>query len=400
MRLRTYESFWLLKNGLLYTYPLLQQNIKTDYIVIGGGITGALISDVLIENGYRVVVIDHRDIGQGSTAATTCMLQYEIDEMLVDLAAMIGEEAAARCYQAGIVAITDMQKLVSRKKIDCDFELKKSLYIAHNKKAAVKLHKEFLLRKKHRLGVKWLSSEQVLKQYGLVSHGGILSATAGSADAYKLAHELIKQNTQQGLQVFDQTCIKKITEEKNGATVHTAEGHTLRAKKIIFCTGYESTYMLKEKIARLFNTYACVSETAAIIPRRLQNTLVWDTSDPYIYLRTTGDGRLLIGGEDSDKLSQTNQQNIKEKKSDHLIKKINKLIPGINFIEDFSWGGVFGSTKDGLPYIGVSPEYKHGYFVLGFGGNGITFSMQARNLLMDYIHNQPNELANYYRFGR
>lgn len=400
MRLRTYESFWLLKNGLLYTYPLLQKNIKTDYIVVGGGITGALISDILIEHNYKVTLIDHRDIGQGSTAATTCMLQYEIDEMLIDLSKMIGEVAAATCYQAGIQAIADMQQLITRKKIDCDFETKKSLYLAHTKKSADKLYKEYVLRKKHRLGVKWLTATQVTKQYGLLSHGGILSNAAASADAYKLAHELIKQNTTKGLQVFDQTCIKKTTEQKNGVTVYTTDGYTLQAKKIIYCTGYESTAMLKEKVARLFNTYACVSEPNAQIPRKLHDTLVWDTNDPYLYLRTTGDGRLLVGGEDTDQLSQADQQVVKEKKSDKLIKKITGLIPGIHFVEDFSWGGVFGSTKDGLPYIGVSPEYKHAYFVLGFGGNGITFSMQARQLLIDHLLNKPNELSAYYCFGR
>lgn len=400
MRLRTYESFWLLKNGLLYTYPVLQQNIKTDYIVVGGGLTGALISDVLIEHGFNVTLVDRRDISNGSTAATTCMLQYEIDEMLVDLSKMIGEKAAAKCYQAGIQAITDLEKLVTKKKIDCDFKLKKSLYIAHTKKSSVKLEKEFLARKKHKLGVKWLTQEQILRQYGLLSHGGILSDTAGSADAYKLSHELIKQNVSKGLQVYDQTSIKKITEQKNGATVFTDDGYTIQGKKIIFCTGFESTSLLKEKVAKLFNTYACVSEPNAQIPKKLHDILVWDTNDPYLYLRTTGDGRLLIGGEDSDKLSQTNQQSVKEKKSDKLIKKVTGLIPGINFIEDFSWGGVFGSTKDGLPYIGVSPEYKHGYFVLGFGGNGITFSMQARKILIDHLQDKPNELAEYYRFGR
>lgn len=400
MRLRTYESFWLLKNGLLYNYPLLQKNIQTDFVVVGGGITGALISDVLLENKYKVTLIDKRDIGQGSTSATTCMLQYEIDSMLTDLSKMIGEPAAALCYQAGIQAISDLQKLVTSKKIACDFELKKSLYIAHSKTKAVKLHKEFLLRHQYKLGVRWLSPEQIVKQYGLLSHGGILSQTAASADAYKLAHELIKQNTQKGLQVFDQTCIKKITEQKNGATIYTTDDYTLRAKKIIFCTGYESTGMIKEKIAQLFNTYACVSEPNAQIPQKLHDTLVWDTNNPYLYLRTTGDGRLLIGGEDTDKLSQSNQQVVKEKKSDRLIRKITGLIPGIQFIEDFSWGGVFGATRDGLPYIGTSPEYKHGYFVLGFGGNGITFSMQARSILMDYLTGKPNELATYYRFGR
>ncbi len=400
MRLRTYESFWLLKNGLLYTYPLLQKNITSDYIVVGGGITGALISDALIENNYKVTLIDRRDIGQGSTAATTSMLQYEIDKMLVDLSDMIGEEAAALCYKAGRSAIKELEKMVTEKNIDCDFDKKKSLYIAHNRRASVKLHQEFLLRKKHRLGVRWLTAEQVLKQYGILSCGGILSDTAASADAYKLAHELIWQNTGKGLQVFDQTSIKKITEQKNGATIYTTDNYKLQAKKIIFCTGFESTYLLKEKIAHLFNTYACISEPGVKINKKLKDTLVWDTNDPYIYMRTTGDGRLLIGGEDNDQLKQSNEQEVKEKKSTKLVKKVTRLVPGISFIEDFSWGGVFGSTRDSLPYVGVSPEYKHGYFVLGFGGNGITFSMQARKILIDHLQNKPNELGQYYRFGR
>ena len=139
MRLRTFESFWLLKNGLLYTYPTLQKNIKTEILVIGGGITGALISDALMDAGYEVTLIDRRDIGQGSTSATTSMLQYEIDEPLKDLAKKIGDEAAALCYQEGIAAIQDLKKLVKAKKLNCGIQMKKSIYNAHNKTAAKEL---------------------------------------------------------------------------------------------------------------------------------------------------------------------------------------------------------------------------------------------------------------------
>ena len=141
MRLRTFESFWLLKNGLLYTYPMLQKNIVTEIVVVGGGITGALISHALMQHGYKVTLIDRRDIGQGSTSATTSMLQYEIDEKLIDLAEKIGEQAAVDCYKAGITAIKDLQKLVKDTGSDCGFKMKKSVYAAHNKKAATVLKK-------------------------------------------------------------------------------------------------------------------------------------------------------------------------------------------------------------------------------------------------------------------
>jgi glycine/D-amino acid oxidase-like deaminating enzyme len=81
-------------------------------------------------------------------------------------------------------------------------------------------------------------------------------------------------------------------------------------------------------------------------------------------------------------------------------KKLSKIIPGIIFKEDFAWGGVFGSTKDGLPYIGKSPEYENALFVLGYGGNGIIFSVQAMNIIPDLLNGKKNHLSYLYRFGR
>lgn len=248
MRLRTFESFWLLKNGLLYTYPTLQKNIKTEILVIGGGITGALISDALMDAGYEVTLIDRRDIGQGSTSATTSMLQYEIDEPLKDLAKKIGEEAAALCYQEGITAIQDLEQLVKTKKLNCGFQMKKSLYIAHNKTAAKELYQEFEIRKKYQLGVKWLEPETIQKTYGIVSHGGILSKTAASVDAYQMAHELIAFNVKRGMKVFDQTEIKSIQDQGKFPKVITQENHTISAQKIVFCTGFESLNLSKKRL--------------------------------------------------------------------------------------------------------------------------------------------------------
>jgi len=400
MRLRTFESFWLLKNGLLYSYPSLQTAVTTEIAVIGGGITGALVSHALMDAGYKVTLIDKRDIGQGSTSATTSMLQYEIDVPLYQLAEMIGEQNAALCYRSGNEAINQLEQTVAKEKIDCGFQKKKSLYISHNKKAAQWLRKEFDIRNKYQLGVQWLSTEEVKDQYGIHCFGAILSNTAASVDAYKLAHELIRLNVKRGMGVFDQTDISSFDLESEQPLIHTKDGHTVSCNKIVFCSGFETTEMLKEKVADLFYTYASVSEQDIPLNKNLADTLVWDTEDPYIYMRTTDDGRLLIGGEDSSNNISLFQQRTKEKKAKKLADKLQTILPGVHFIEDFSWGGTFGTTKDGLPYIGYSPEYKNALFVLGFGGNGITFSIQAMDIIPDILAGTENKLTELYRFGR
>lgn len=400
MRLRTFESFWLLKNGLKYCYPSLQHSMDATFIVIGAGITGALTSHALIEEGYDVLLLDKRDIGQGSTAATTSMLQYEIDVPLYQLSEMIGEDKASQAYHAGITALQELDKLIGKTKINCSYEAKQSIYMAHHKKALTELYKEFQIRDKHKLEVAWLTENDLLEQYGLVSPGAILSQHAASVDAYAMAHELIAYNVQRGLKVYDQVEIDEIQTGGEAPCIRLRNGGMVHAKKLIFCTGFESTQILKEPIADLFYTYACISEQDCPFPPALQKVLVWNTADPYLYMRSTPDGRLLIGGEDSSNNIPFFQQKIKERKSAKLIQKLGKILPGTRFTEDFSWGGTFGSTKDGLPYIGKSPEHEHALFVLGFGGNGITFSIQAMEIIPALLNGETHPLAELYRFGR
>lgn len=401
MRLRTYESFWLLTNGLLYSYPSLHNHHEAcDVVVIGGGITGALISHALMEKGYSVVLLDKRDIANGSTSATTSMLQYEIDVPLYQLAEMIGEEQAALCYKSGIEAIQQLGRLIGKYQLDCGFEYKESLYIAREKKHLDWLKPEFEMRRKHGLGVRWLDAKEIKNEYGVACYGGILSESAASVDAYRLAHELIALNVSRGMKVYDQTVIQETKQDESGCRIVTENSSMVSCRKVVYCTGYEATEFLKEKTADVFYTYACVSEQDIVIPEKLKKTLVWDTGSPYLYMRSTGDGRFLVGGEDALTGHTFFQNKIKERKSRKLQKMLAKVVPGISFIEDFSWAGIFGTTKDGLPYIGESPEFPGALFVLGFGGNGITFSVQGMDIVTDLLEGKQNELAHYYRFGR
>ena len=72
----------------------------------------------------------------------------------------------------------------------------------------------------------------------------------------------------------------------------------------------------------------------------------------------------------------------------------------MNFIEDYVWAGAFGVTKDGLPFIGKHPDFKNAIFVLGLGGNGITFSVQGMDLVLKVLSGYTDSLLHYYRFDR
>src|SRR5215216_6574022 len=128
MKLRSTETFWPLKSAMRYSYPSIDQDFNTEILIIGGGITGALIAYKLINEGKKVVLVDRRDICNGSTAASTALLQYEIDIPLHELIKIRGLECAVDSYKSGKQAIFDLRTIIETIKSDCQFEFKKSVY--------------------------------------------------------------------------------------------------------------------------------------------------------------------------------------------------------------------------------------------------------------------------------
>ncbi|TKC55761.1 FAD-binding oxidoreductase [Pedobacter hiemivivus] len=400
MDVRSNEPFWLVKNGIKYSYPSLREDIDTEVLIVGGGITGALMAHAAVKKGYKTVLIDKREIANGSTSATTSMLQYEIDIPLYQLKELIGDQGAIASYLSCRDAIDSLHTLVNEIKSACGFEKKESVYFAGNSKDVKWLKSEFEARLAAGFEVKWLDKEQLFTAYGLLAEGGILSEDGGSVDAFCLTHDLLHYNSEKGLRVFDKTELKKVKYEKDGVKVLVHTGAEIRAKKIIYCTGYETQGMLPDKIVTLKSTYAIISEKENKHTPWCNKTLFWNTDKPYLYMRTTADGRLLVGGEDVDFKNARRRDLLLCKKKDRLVKTLKKYLPEVTFIEDFCWCGTFGETKDGLPYIGQHPKFPDSYFLLGFGGNGITFSVTGAEMIIGMMDGMPNLLSHYFRFGR
>ena len=76
MDLRSDFPFWLLDKGIIHSYPSLLKDIRTDIVMMGAGISGALTAWYLCHAGFKTVVVDKRHVGMGSTAAITALLQY------------------------------------------------------------------------------------------------------------------------------------------------------------------------------------------------------------------------------------------------------------------------------------------------------------------------------------
>lgn len=401
MDIRTDNPFWLMKSGFLETYPSLKEDFSTDYAVIGGGITGALIAWYLSQAGIETAVFDRRHIGMGSTCASTALLQYEIDTPLFELKELVGEKNAARSYQLCVESIDALEEISKKLKL-AEFERKPSFcYASRKKDVPDQIEKEYEIRRKHGINVEIWSEKDIAENFPFFAPAALYSPKdAAQTDAYKLTHALHQDSIKSGAKVFDKTEIAEIETKKRGVVLKTKNGFEIKAKKLIIACGYESVNYLPFHIVRLHSTFALVSEPFENKELWHKNALIWETARPYLYMRTTSDNRIIVGGKDEPFQSPTKRDKLLNRKTREIVDSFKRKFPEINLIPDFTWAGTFAETEDGLPYIGTIKQLPHTSFALGFGGNGITFSQIAAEIIRDEAVGKKNKDAPIFSFER
>ena len=400
MNLRSGHPYWLLKNGLMAEYPALKADARAEVAIIGGGITGALVADALTEAGMDCLLVDKRDIGTGSTAASTSILQYEIDTPLAELIGKVGEEHAVRAYRLGLEAIDRIEALTTELKDDCGFERRDSWYMASKPRHVAALREEFEARRRHGFSVELLNEDEVRARSTLGAPAAIVSHGNARIDAYRLTHLLIQRAMRGGLRVYDRTDVLKFEHTDDGTLLETDRGVSITARKVIVAAGYESQTYLKQNVGNLNSTFAVASEPLDSFVGWPDRAIVWETARPYFYLRDTPDGRAIIGGVDHPFSTAHRRDRLVERRTRRLVRKFQSLFPAIDFEVSYAWAGTFGETKDGLAYIGQTPERPDTYFALGYGGNGITWSVIAARIITDLYLGRPNPDAAIFRFDR
>jgi glycine/D-amino acid oxidase-like deaminating enzyme len=167
---------------------------------------------------------------------------------------------------------------------------------------------------------------------------------------------------------------------------------------VVFATGYETPVFLDQDIVTLKSTYALASAPISA-PINIEKTLVWETSRPYFYVRWGEGDRAMIGGEDEPFRAPKKRDELIGAKTEVLKKRFEEMF-GVEIEVECAWAGTFGETKDGLPYIGPHRQFPSGYFALGYGGNGITFSLVAAEISRDALLGRRNEDERIFRFDR
>ncbi|WP_309629724.1 FAD-dependent oxidoreductase [Brevundimonas sp.] len=394
--LRTGRSVWADSPGLGVPVRPLTQAISVDVCIVGAGISGAFMAHELSRD-HSVAVLDRRPPLMGSTVASTAMLQWEIDLPLTALGDRIGAKNAARAWRRSRSAVDALKRIVARERIVCGLKDKGSLYLAGDEYGHRALETEAGARAVLGLESRYVGPAELRALYGMERTGAIVSEGSASADPARLAAGLLRRAATNGARVYSPVEALEVLGDPDGVTLTTDAGVVVRARKVVFCCGYEFPKGAPTPEAEVISTWAMASKPQAACPAWLRDMLVWEASDPYLYFRMGGDGRLIVGGEDeADPVAHEDKTKLK-RKCETIVGKLKRLLPQVEFEIDYSWAGAFGESSTGLPSIGPVPGLEHGWAVMGFGGNGITYSVIASQIVAAEVRGGVDPDADLYR---
>lgn len=363
-------------------FPALSGTVKVDVLVVGAGITGITTAYLLKKAGCTVAVVDHNQVGGGETGHTTAHLTYVTDARLSELAKKLGKDRARAFWEAGRDGMAQIVEIADAEGIDCGLKAVPGYLFAALGKDTEK--ERSALAEDARLAGEFGFDAVTVDADPVFDRPAIRFPNQLKFHPLQYLFHLAKLIPGKGSHVFCGTSGSDIDAEKH--ELSTKQGK-IQYDSVVAATPVPIQGERGTLGAALFQTklagYSSYVIEAEIPP--IAELLLWDTNDPYIYLRfdhSAGRCAVIIGGEDH----KTGQEADTEACYGRLEGVLKSRFPTARLRH--RWSGQVWETPDGLPYIGEVATRQ--FAATGFSGNGITLGTFSAMLIRDAITGKAN----------
>ena len=385
--LRTGQTLWESLPAPRVPHRRLNRNVETDVLIIGAGITGAMVADCLAEAGLSIVIADKRGPAKGASTASTALIQHEIDTPLIQLSGKIGKADAVRAWRRSRLAVDAIAARLGELGIG-KVQRRDSLYLAGNILDKDELAHEHEARRAAGLASRYLTRKHLADRFGIARSAALLSYDDLVVNPRQVTLALLKAAIARKAKIVSPADIADIEVASRAVTATAANGRRIRCRHLVFATGYEMLDCVPRRGHKIVSTYAIATAPQR---RRLwpEQCTIWEASEPYLYVRTTPDGRIICGGEDEEFSDEEKRDALLKQKAKTLGRKLGRLIRGADTTADFAWTGSFGTSSTGLPRIGRVPNMRNCWVALGYGGNGTTYARIAADVICGALTGRP-----------
>jgi glycine/D-amino acid oxidase-like deaminating enzyme len=396
--LTTGTPFWPERANMPGPVASLQQDVSCEVVLVGGGISGALIGYSLAKAGIGSVMIDKGRFGAGSTSASTALVSYEFDVTLSELSERLGSKAAIRTFELSYQSTQQIRTLVEELEDPCDYDEKVAIRISNHSKDRDALCREAEMRNRHGFPVKFLHRAELKSRFGLDAQMGLVSENAAQIDPLKLTRRLIDRGRSLGMRTYERTRATKIESGKEGVRLSTANGPVIHAKHAIFATGYESEKYLGGTGSKLTTDFCFITHPCHRLGNLAKCHIV-ENRDDYLYLSTFGD-QIMVGLEGPTFYYPAARARRISLKVREIKERLSEYLPSLEIEPEHSWASTFANSRNSLPYIATPSSHPRTYFALAYGGNGIASSGILASILVDLICTGKNPDAKLFRLER
>jgi glycine/D-amino acid oxidase-like deaminating enzyme len=316
---------------------------------------------------------------------------------LVRLADSMGFQRASRAWLRCFSAVAELGQLVRDHRIRCAFNSRRALYLAGDAMGGSGLNDEGLGRQLIGLPSAVLDARELRSGFGIGRPAALISDGVADVDPALLTIGFLRRAQRMGAQIFYPEEPAKVYPSPASVGMATTSGKELEARALVFATGYELADGVPSKGHRRTSTWAFATPPQPHSVWR-GGSLVWEASTPYLYMRTTRDGRIVVGGEDEPFSDEQKRDALLAEKVRALQRKARELFPALDVTADYAWAGTFGESDTGLPSIGAVPGMANCYAVLGYGGNGFTFGVIAEQIVAAELTGSSDPDAGLFAF--
>jgi glycine/D-amino acid oxidase-like deaminating enzyme/nitrite reductase/ring-hydroxylating ferredoxin subunit len=352
----------------------------TDICVIGAGIAGLTTAFELARRGVSVSVLDDGPIGGGETGRTTAHLASAVDDRYYEIEKKFGEGGARIVAESHSTAIDYIEAMVRELEIDCDFQRVDGYLISppgHRIDEHRMLDRELAAAQRAGLACQMIDSAPLPFDTG----PALRFPNQAEFHPLKYLRALAQAVVAVGGKIHTGVHVHSI-DPGQPLTIHHSGSRTMQARVAIDCTNGAFTSPLHLPLRQAaYRTYVLAF---AIPPHTMPHSLIWDTADPYHYLRVarspSGGDVLIVGGNDH----RVGQDSPEQQWSD-LEKWTRQWVPAVGHIVA-RWSGQVIEPADYLAHIGRSPDLEHAYVVTGDSGNGLTHGTIAGLMIPEMLH--------------
>ena len=347
----------------LPSYPSLKGDVKTQVLIIGGGITGILTAYLLHQKGVPYILLEKDKIAGGITGNTTAKITYQHGLIYSKILKMYGAEKARMYLQANRAAFDKYVSLC--KEIDCDFEFRDN-YV-YSLSDGAKITEELETLGKIGFTADFCSNLEI----PIKTAGAVRFKNQAQFNPLKFLSHISRD-----LNIYENTKVQQLV----GTTAVTDKGR-VEADKIIVATHFpfinkHGSYFLK--------LYQHRSYVIALKNAQRLNGMYVDESKTGLSFRNYGDFLLLGGGDHRTGKKGGNWQELRD--------FAGRCYPSAN--EQYFWATQDCMSLDEIPYIGNYSKHTPAlYTATGFNKWGMTGSLAAAMILSDMVQGVENECA-------